>query len=172
MWWKCEKIKNISITFSSHSYDNLIVINLGKVIFAAEVMSNILYHIVIKKWWKHDEFKFVLIFWPIMCKHQFEIFRHEVLLSDIEGDSESDVFSYSLFRLINPLSPCLLTRMNKCFCTPNSKTARFRDRFNPFRKKSGLLNVLAKQSTRNRIGTVQYNRVALNAQSQYGTLRL
>ena len=36
----------------------------------------------------------------MMCKHQFEISRHEVLLSDIEGDSEGDVFRYSLFRLI------------------------------------------------------------------------
>ena len=40
-----------------------------------------------------------------------------------------------------------------------SKTARFRDRFNPFRKKSGLLNVLAKQSTRNRIGVVQGSKI-------------
>ena len=51
----------------------------------------------------------------MMCKHQFEISRYEVLLSDIEGDSESDVFRYSLFRLIQA-SPFLFVYNDAAAC--------------------------------------------------------
>ena len=72
--------------------------------YVAEILSNIFGHIVMKKWWKCDEFKLVLIFWPMMYKWQFVKYRHGVLLSDSDSDSESEVFRYSLFGLIAMLT--------------------------------------------------------------------
>ena len=69
MSWKCNWMKKIVITFLAQFHDNVTKTQLSKyhlcVYFCIKSSFLKFGHIVMEKWWKCDELKLVLVFWPL-----------------------------------------------------------------------------------------------------------